>query len=202
MVHAHGSKSVSRKPERYMPWGGDSGGKYSTLLPTVTWQIHNSAPTFVGDFYRPPRACITQGPTGIDNEADNAPTNNECEQHFKGYFASGQVSKFPAWTRAHWTANAAGPRPKVDRRGAAFREISNDTVAHGPYWDTHGALARPQTGGVLTPEAVARRARGRNPNAALGASVTSSFSAVGSTSREPAAESWLQNVGTWAERSW
>lgn len=100
-VDRRAQRSVAWKPSRYLPWGGDPGG----------------------DFYRPPRAAATQcGPTAFDVSMDAMPNANQVELHFANYSVSGEMSRLPRWVRPHWTADAERPRPKPDRRAAAFKE--------------------------------------------------------------------------------
>lgn len=94
-------KSVTRKPSHYIPWGGDAGG----------------------DFYRPPRAAVTQGPTAYDVAMDSMPKANLVELHFNNYMKSGEMSRLPHWVRSHYTADTTQPMAKQDRRASAFREV-------------------------------------------------------------------------------
>mmetsp|Transcript_30646 Transcript_30646/g.36101 ORF Transcript_30646/g.36101 Transcript_30646/m.36101 type:complete len:329 (+) Transcript_30646:76-1062(+) len=127
-------KMTTEKPVRYMTWTGDAGG----------------------DFCRPPRASITNGPTSYDMHVENVASVNGIENIFANYFQSGERCQFPEWSRTHWTMNETGNLlAKKDRRKAAFREISAKTVEPGPYWNGFGNVAnRPTTGAVISAETI------------------------------------------------
>jgi hypothetical protein len=58
-----------------------------------------------GAFYLPPRCSVTKGPTAFDISVELSPSVNQVEQHFTNFFLSGEHSRFPNWTRTHWTAD-------------------------------------------------------------------------------------------------
>jgi hypothetical protein len=109
-VDREAKRSITRKPAHYLPWGGDPDG----------------------DFYKPPRAAVTYGPTAYDVSMDAMPNANQVELHFTNYFMSGEMSRMPHWVRAHWTADAERPMPKQDRRAAAFKEVHPHTHREHP----------------------------------------------------------------------
>jgi hypothetical protein len=94
-------KTVCHKPFKQPDWGGGDGGA-STLHPLTTMSPSMNIRS-IGAFYPPSRCSITKGPTTFDVAVDMSPSVNMVEQHFTNFFQSGEHSRFPDWTRTHWT---------------------------------------------------------------------------------------------------